>query len=109
MHSSSGLPPMEIGVSATEPSAEGRRRRPIEPVSISTLGIVAQFCVPCWQTVTVVKISLTNPPASPVGPKLAVTATELLTAGVAVVAVLELLFPQLDNTRTHITANTKGA
>jgi hypothetical protein len=40
---------------------------------------------------------------------LAVTATELLAAGVGVVAVLELLFPQLDNTRTHITANAKGA
>ena len=67
-----------------------------------------QVCVPCWQTVTVVKIVLTKPPPSPVGPKLAVTATELLAAGVGVVAVvLEELFPQLDNARTHITANSK--
>src|ERR1700688_3423007 len=80
----------------------------MEAVSTSTLSIVAQFEVPCWQTVTVVKIPLTKPPASPLGPKLAVTAAVLLTA-VIVAVMLGLLLPQPANTSKHITPSRKGA
>src|ERR1700733_11135905 len=85
-------------------------RTPMEPVSTRTLVIGTQVCVPCWQTVMVVKSPLKKPPVDPRGPKPAFTITELLAAGVGAVVVLEFeLFPQLDNTRTPITANTKGA
>src|SRR5260370_23620291 len=83
-------------------------RRPIEPVSTSTSLIATQVVVPCWQTVMFVRISLTKPPADPLGPKLATTSTVFLTAVVPVPVLLLLLPPHPANTSKHITPGTKA-
>ena len=111
-HSNSGLPLSKIGVSVIDPSVEGRMRKPIEPVSTSTLSMVAQFGVPCWQTVTVVNIRFGEPPACPLGPNPTVTPTVLLTGVVLVIgfaASPELLLPHPANMRQATTGGSRCA
>src|ERR1700733_6947895 len=84
MHSSRVDPAVEMGVSASDPSAEGRRRRPTEPVSTNTLSTVVQFWVLGWHTVILVNTPLTNPPFCPSGPNPTVTVAVLFTAGLVV-------------------------
>src|SRR4029077_18569371 len=85
-------------------------RRPMEPVSTSTLLIGTHVVVPCWQTVMFVRISLTKPPDTPLGPNPAVKATVFLTAVVVVpVVVLLWLPPQPAIASKHIIPKKKLA
>src|SRR5580700_4734806 len=103
MHSCSVLPPEFWTAGNETESAEERTRKPTEPVSTKTLGMVLQLEVlPGTQTVTDVQIPFTYPPDGPKAPKPTVTSAVLVTGvGVGGGGVgLELLspFPQLART-----------